>query len=218
MSQEIWRSVDAYFAEMAVKPDPSYKAVYDASIAAGLPDIAVSPAEGKQLYLMAKMCGARRILEIGTLGGYSTLWLARALPPGGKLITLEYSPKHAEVARANLARAGVSDAVEVKVGAALDLLPTLQGPFDFFFLDANKDGYPDYFRWAVKLSRPGSVIVADNMVRGGKVADGRSTDPLVQGVRKMLAAVAAEPRVEASVIQTVGSKGYDGYLVAVVTG
>ncbi len=217
MPRETWNAVEAYATETAIRPDPSYKAVYDASIAAGLPDIAVSPAEGKQLYLMAKMSGARRILEIGTLGGYSTLWLARALPPGGKLITLEYSPKHAEVARANLAKAGVGDRVEVKVGAALDLLPTLEGPFDFIFLDANKDGYPDYFRWAVKLSRPGSVIVADNVVRGGKVADGGTSDPLVQGVRKMLDAVAAEPRVEASVIQTVGSKGYDGYLVGVVS-
>lgn len=215
---DTWTSVDAYFAEMAVKPDPSYQAVYDASIAAGLPDIAVSAAEGKQLYLMAKMCGARRILEIGTLGGYSSLWLARALPPDGKLITLEYSPKHAEVARANLTKAGVGDRVEVKIGAALDLLPTLQGPFDLFFLDANKDGYPGYFRWAVKLSRPGSVIVADNMVRQGTVIDAASPEPAVQGVRKMLDAVAAEPRVEASVIQTVGSRGYDGYLVAVVTG
>jgi predicted O-methyltransferase YrrM len=167
---------------------------------------------------MAKMSGAKRILEIGTLGGYSTLWLARALPPGGSLITLEYSPKHAEVARANLAHAGVGELVEVKVGAALDTLPTLQGPFDFFFIDANKDGYPDYFRWAVKLSRPGSVIVADNMVRQGTVIDAASTDPAVQGVRQLLEAVAAEPRVSASVIQTVGARGYDGYLVAVVTG
>jgi predicted O-methyltransferase YrrM len=216
MTAELWTSVDAYFAATAVRPDPSYQALYDASIAAGLPDIAVSAAEGKQLHLMAKMSGAKRILEIGTLGGYSTLWLARALPPGGSLITLEYSPKHAEVARANLAAAGVGDRVEVKVGAALDTLPTLQGPFDFFFIDANKDGYPDYFRWAVKLSRPGSVIVADNMVRQGTVIDAASTDPAVQGVRQMLDTVAAEPRVSASVIQTVGSRGYDGYLVAVV--
>jgi predicted O-methyltransferase YrrM len=218
MSRETWNAVEAYATETAIRPDPSYQVVHDASVAAGLPNIAVSAAEGKQLYLLAKMCGARRILEIGTLGGYSTLWLARALPPDGKLITLEYSPKHAEVARANLAKAGVSDRVEVKIGAALDLLPALEGRFDFFFLDANKDGYPDYFRCAVKLSHPGSVIVADNVVRGGKVADGSSTDLLVQGVRKMLEAVAAEPRVEASVIQTVGSKGYDGYMVAVVTG
>ncbi len=215
---DTWNAVDAYLAETVIKPDPSYKAVYDASVVAGLPDIAVSAAEGKQLHLMAKMSGARRILEIGTLGGYSTLWLARALPPDGKLITLEYSPKHAEVARANLAKAGVGNRVEVKVGAALDTLPALQGPFDFFFIDANKDGYPDYFRWAVKLSRPGSVIVADNMVRQGTVTDAASSDPAVQGVRHMLDAVAAEPRVEASVIQTVGSRGYDGYLVAVVTG
>ncbi len=218
MSGETWQNVETYFSEKVIKPDPSYQAVQDASVAAGLPDIAVSAAEGKQLQLMAKMCGARRILEIGTLGGYSTLWLARALPPGGKLISLEFNPKHAEVARANLAKAGVGDKVEVITGAALDTLPTLTGPFDFFFLDANKDGYPDYFRWALKLSRPGSVIVADNVVREGRVVDAKSDNALVQGVRKMMDVVEAEPRVSASVIQTVGSRGYDGYLVAVVTG
>ncbi len=218
MDQNTWHAVETYFSEKVVKPDPSYRAVYDASIAAGLPDIAVSAAEGRQLQLMAKMCGARRILEIGTLGGYSTLWLARALPPGGKRITLEFNPKHAEVARANLKKAGVGDVVEVITGPALQTLPTLTGPFDFFFLDANKDGYPDYFRWSLKLSRPGSVIVADNVVRDGRVIDAKSGDALIQGVRAMMDVVAAEPRVSASVIQTVGSRGYDGYLVAVVTG
>ena len=217
MSSETWQSVEAYATQTVIKPDPSYQAVYDASVAAGLPDIAISAAEGQQLQLMAKMCGAKRILEIGTLGGYSTLWLARALPSGGKVITLEFNPKHAEVARANLAKAGVGDRVEVITGSALDTLPTLTGPFDFFFLDANKDGYPEYFRWAVKLSRPGSVIVADNVVRDGKVKDASSKDELVQGVRKMLELIGNEPRVSASVIQTVGSRGYDGYLVAVVT-
>jgi predicted O-methyltransferase YrrM len=218
MNPETWSAAEAYFVEKVIKPDPSYQAIYDASVAAGLPDIAVSAAEGKQLQLMAKMCGAKRILEIGTLGGYSTLWLARALPPGGKLVTLEFNPKHAEVARANLAKAGVGDVVEVITGSALDTLPTLTGPFDFFFLDANKDGYPDYFRWAMKLSRPGSVIVADNVVREGRVVDANSDNALIQGVRRMMDAVDAEPRVSASVIQTVGSRGYDGYLVAVVTG
>jgi len=217
MADAIWTKVDTYLEEVAIKPDPSYRGVHEASRAAGLPDIAVSAAEGKQLHLFAKMSGAKRILEIGTLGGYSTLWLARALPEGGKLISLEYDPKHAAVAKANLDKAGVGDRVEIKIGSALDTLPTLEGPFDFFFLDANKDGYPDYFRWAVKLSRPGSVIVADNVVRDGKVADPKSTDAMVLGVQKMLALAGEEPRVSASVIQTVGSRGYDGYMLAVVS-
>jgi predicted O-methyltransferase YrrM len=217
MDKSLFDSVEAYFADKVVRPDPSYRAVYEASIAAGLPDIAVSPPEGKQLHLMAKMCGARRILEIGTLGGYSSLWLARAMAPGGKLVTIEFNPRHAEVARANLAKAGVHNRVEVMVGAALDILPTLKGTFDFFFIDADKGGYPDYFRWAVKLARPGSVIVADNVVRNGDILHD-SDEPAVTGVRRMMEAVAAEPRVSASVIQTVGTKGYDGYLVAVVVG
>jgi predicted O-methyltransferase YrrM len=211
---DLWKAVDAYARESVVRPDPSYQAVYDASRAAGLPDIAISPAEGKQLQILAQMCGARRILEIGTLGGYSTLWLARALPPGGSLTTLEYDPHHAETARANLTQAGVGDRVTVMVGAALDLLPRLAGPFDFCFIDANKDGYPDYFRWAVKLSQPGSVIVVDNVVRKGEVIEADSTEPAVTGVRQMLEVVAATPNVSASVIQTVGVKGYDGYLIA----
>lgn len=216
MDYETFQAVEAYFEEKITRPDPSYAAVHAASRAAGLPDIAVSAAEGKQLHLMAKMSGAKRILEIGTLGGYSTLWLARALPADGKLVTLEFSPKHAEVARANLDKAGVGAQVEIKVGAALDTLPTLEGPFDFFFLDANKDGYPDYFRWSVKLARPGSVIVVDNVVRDGEVTDAASKDSAVQGVRALMEAVAAEPRVSATAIQTVGSRGYDGYLIAVV--
>jgi predicted O-methyltransferase YrrM len=217
MTANAWKAVEDYFESKLTRPDPSYAELQQSSLAAGLPDIAVSAAEGKQLHLMAKMSGARRILEIGTLGGYSTLWLARALPPGGRLVTLEYSAKHAEVARANLAKAGVGDRVEIKIGAALDILPALEGPFDFFFIDANKDGYPEYFRWAVKLSRPGSVIVADNCVRDGKVAGAASDDPAVIGVRRMADAAAAEPRVSATVIQTVGSRGYDGYMVAVVS-
>ncbi|HUO91596.1 MAG TPA: O-methyltransferase, partial [Rhizomicrobium sp.] len=150
-----WEDVEDYLARNVVKPEPVFDEVRQASAAAGLPDIAVTAAEGKQMELMARMAGARRILEIGTLGGYSTIWLARALPDGGNLVTLEFNPKHAEVARGNIARAGFADRVEVKTGAALDLLPKLQGPFDFFFIDANKDGYPEYFRWALKLSRPG---------------------------------------------------------------
>jgi predicted O-methyltransferase YrrM len=218
MSQATWESVEHYLAEHVVKPDAVFDVVRESSKAAGLPDIAVSAAEGKQLYLMARMIGAKAILEIGTLGGYSTIWLARALPPGGKVVTLEYNPKHAEVARANIARAGLAGKVEVKTGAGLELLPTLAGPFDFFFIDANKDGYSEYFRWAVKLSRPGSVMVFDNVVRDGKVIDAESTDALVQGVRALHDAIAAEPRVTATAIQTVGSKGYDGYVVAVVNG
>ena len=218
MNQATWESVEKYLTEHVVKPDAVFSVVRESSKVAGLPDIAVSAAEGKQLYLMARMIGAKAILEIGTLGGYSTIWLARALPPGGKVVTLEYNPKHAEVARANIARAGLAGKVEVKTGAGLELLPTLAGPFDFFFIDANKDGYPEYFRWAVKLSRPGSVMVFDNVVRDGKVIDAESTDALVQGVRALHDAIAAEPRVTATAIQTVGSKGYDGYVVAVVNG
>jgi predicted O-methyltransferase YrrM len=166
------------------------------------------------------MQGARNILEIGTLGGYSTIWLARALPAGGRLITLEFEPKHAEVARANLARAGLAGAVELRVGRALDTLPQLaaegRGPFDLIFIDADKEGYPDYFVWALKLTRRGSVIIADNIVRKGAVSDAGSSDPLVRGVRRFNEQLAAEKRVSATVIQTVGSKGYDGFALAFV--
>jgi len=218
MTQKTWTAVDDYISGMLLQPDTALDAAVEASDAAGLPDIAVAPNQGKLLWLLARMQGAKRILEIGTLGGYSTIWLARALPPDGELVTLEYDPKHSEVARENLARAGLADVVEVKTGAALDLLPTLNGPFDFFFVDANKDGYPDYFRWALKLSRPGSVMVFDNVVRGGRVIDAKSTDALVQGVRRLNEAIAAEPRVSATAIQTVGVKGHDGFLIALVTG
>jgi len=218
MSQNTWSDVEDYLSGRIVRPESIFRVVAESSRAAGLPQIAVSAPEGKQLELMARMIGARRILEIGTLGGYSAIWLARALPKGGKLVTLEFNPRHAEVARANIARAGFADAVEVKVGRGLDLLPTLTGPFDFVFIDANKDEYPEYFRWAVKLSRPGAVMVFDNVVRGGKVIDPASGDALVEGVRRLLDAIAAEPRVSATAIQTVGSKGYDGYVVAMVTG
>jgi len=218
MSQKTWTAVDDYFSGMLLQPDTALDAATDASEAAGLPDIAVAPNQGKLLYLLARMQGAKRILEIGTLGGYSTIWLARALPPGGKLVTLEYDPKHADVARENVARAGFAGVVEVRTGRALDLLPSLSGSFDFFFIDANKDGYPDYFRWVLKLSRPGNVMVFDNVVRNGKVIDAKTTDALVQGVRRLNEAIAAEPRVSATAIQTVGVKGYDGFLIALVTG
>jgi predicted O-methyltransferase YrrM len=216
MSQRQWSAVDRYFADLLVAPDAALDAAREASRAAGLPDIAVAPNQGKLLWLLARMQGAKRILEIGTLGGYSTIWLARALPPGGKLTTLEVDPKHAEVARANLARTGLADRAEVITGRALDTLPKLSGPFDFIFIDANKDGSPDYFRWALKLSRPGSVMVFDNVVRDGKVIDAKTTDPLVQGVRRLHELIAAEPRVSATTIQTVGVKGYDGLAIALV--
>ena len=216
MSQSSWDAVDAYFADLLLVPDPALDAAVEASRAAGLPEIAVAPNQGKLLNMMARAAGARRILEIGTLGGYSAIWLARALPNGGKLVTLEFDPKHAEVARANLARAGLADRAEVITGRALDTLPKLSGPFDFIFIDADKQSYPDYFRWAVKLSRKGSVIVADNAVRDGKVADAKSTDPAAIGTRRMVEAMGAEPRVEATALQTVGVKGYDGWAVALV--
>lgn len=218
MSHNTWTAVDDYFNDHIVRPDEALAAALAASRAAGLPDIAVSAPQGKLLNLLARAMGARRILELGTLGGYSAIWLARALPPGGRLISLEYSPKHAEVARANLARAGLSAVAEVRVGRGLELLPALAGPFDFFFIDADKPGYPDYFRGCLGLSRPGSVMVFDNVVRDGEVMDERSSDPAVRAVRRLQEDIAAEPRVSATSIQTVGSKGYDGFCMAIVNG
>ncbi len=216
MTQKLWSAVDDYIADTMIPSDPALDGAIEASGAAGLPDIAVAPNQGKLLHLMARMAGARRILEIGTLGGYSTIWLARALPPDGHLVTLEYDPKHAEVARANIARAGLSDLVEVKTGRALDLLPGLTGPFDFAFIDADKISNAEYFRWALKLSRKGSVIVVDNVVRAGQVIDADSDDHGVAGSRLVLEAMAAEPRVSSTAIQTVGIKGHDGWAVALV--
>ncbi|MGH8181184.1 MAG: O-methyltransferase [Steroidobacteraceae bacterium] len=216
MTLKTWTAVDEYLNERIVHPDEALSATLEASRAGGLPEIAVSAPQGKLLNLLARSIGAKRILEIGTLGGYSAIWLARALPPGGKLITLEYSPKHAEVARANLAHAGLAAVSEVRVGAGLDLLPALTGPFDLFFIDADKEGYPDYFRACLRLSRAGSVMVFDNVVRDGKVIDERSSDSMVRGVRQLYDSIAAEPRVSATSIQTVGSKGYDGFCMAVV--
>jgi predicted O-methyltransferase YrrM len=220
MLQERWSAVDSYIGENLVPADPVLEAALRASADAGLPPISVSPSQGKLLHLLARAQGARTILEIGTLGGYSAIWLARALPPGGRLITLEAEPRHAEVARANLAHAGLADVAEVRVGPALDTLPKLQaggdGPFDLIFIDADKPGYPDYLPWSLRLSRPGSMIIADNVVRGGAVADSASTDANVQGVRRFIEMLAAEPRVSATAIQTVGSKGYDGFALALV--
>lgn len=219
---ERWIAVDTYVTDSLHTPDPILGAALADSNAAELPTIAVSPTQGKFLTLLALGLGARNILEIGTLGGYSTICLARALPPDGHLITLEYEPKHATVARVNIARAGLAGLVELRLGRAGDTLPQLaaegRGPFDLIFIDADKTGYVEYFAWAVKLSRRGTVIIADNVVREGKVADPTNDDPMVQGIRRFYEALSAEPRVSATTIQTVGSKGYDGFTIAVVTG
>jgi predicted O-methyltransferase YrrM len=222
MTQELWTAVDQYISGLLVPSDPALDGALESSAAAGLPAINVAPNQGKLLHLLVRIHGARSILEIGTLGGYSTIWLARALPPGGKVVTLEADLKHAAVARANLARAHLAAVVDVRLGRALDTLPLIAqeglGPFDFFFIDADKANIPHYFQWALDLSRPGSVIVVDNVVRKGAVLDASSDDPNVQGVRRFNELVAAERRVSATAIQTVGSKGYDGFAIAVVTG
>lgn len=219
MSQEQWTAVDRYITDTLLSPDAALQAALKASADAGLPSINVTPNQGKLLQLLAQARGARNILEIGTLGGYSTIWLARALPPGGQLITLESEPKHAEVARANIARASLADVVELRLGPALETLPQLagRGPFDFIFIDADKANYPSYFNWALRLSRRDTLIVADNVVRKGAVIDAASDDPNVQGVRRFHELVASEPRVSATAIQTVGSKGYDGFTLMIVT-
>jgi predicted O-methyltransferase YrrM len=222
MAQDQWTAVDRYLCDLLVPPDPALDAALADSAAHGLPAINVSPPLGKLLHLLARVRGARTILEVGTLGGYSTIWLARALPPGGRLVTLEADPKHADVARANLDRAGLADTVEVRLGPALETLPGLaadgRGPFDLIFIDADKPSTPDYFAWALKLSRPGSLIVVDNVVRSGAVADPANADANVRGVRRFLELAAAEPRVATTAIQTVGAKGYDGFAVALVIG
>jgi predicted O-methyltransferase YrrM len=217
MTEAQWAAVEHYFVAALAPPDPVLDSTLKASEAGGLPPISVAPNEGKQLQLLALVRGARSILEVGTLGGYSTIWLARALPEGGRLVTLEVDEHHAEVARANLANAGLAGVAEVIHGAALQTLPDLVGPFDLVFIDADKPSNADYFAHAMRLSRPGTVIVVDNVVRGGAVIDASSDNAAVQGVRRLVDVVSAEPRVSATVIQTVGSKGYDGYLLAVVT-
>jgi predicted O-methyltransferase YrrM len=221
MAKELWEDVDRYINELLLSPDEALASAIEASDAAGLPSINVSPTEGKLLHLLARAQGARSILEIGTLGGYSTIWLARALPRGGHLITLEYEAKHAEVALANIARAGLSEVVELRLGRAQETLPRLavegRGPFDFIFIDADKPSYAEYLALSVKLARPGTMIIADNVIRKGAVADPSSNDALVQGIRRFNEALAAEPRVSATEIQTVGSKGYDGFAVILVT-
>lgn len=212
----VWTSVDDYWAGALNVPDAVLDAALADSEAGGLPPIAVTAAQGKLLHLLARAAGARRILELGTLGGYSTIWLARALPPGGELVTCEIDPHHAEVARANLARAGLDGVVDVRVGRALDTLAGLPGPFDLAFIDADKPSGAEYFAACVRLVRPGGVIVVDNVVRGGAVVDDTSDDPAVLGTRRLADAIGAEPRVDATVLQTVGAKGYDGFVLAVV--
>jgi len=212
--------VDQYIGQTLVKQDDALEAAVADSAAAGLPAIAVSAAQGKLLMLMAKMIGAKRILEIGTLGGYSTIWLARGMAAGGRLITLEYEPKHAEIARKNIARAGVGDAVEIVVGRALETLPKAagRGPFDLIFIDADKENTPAYWEWSLKLSRVGTIIIVDNVVRDGKVIDAASKDASVQGIRKCLEMMSKEKRIDATAMQMVGAKGYDGFAIAVVEG
>jgi len=220
VNPEQWTDVDAYICDLLLPSDPALDDALADSAAAGLPAISVTPAQGKLLALLVQLCSARTILEVGTLGGYSTIWLARGMAAGGRLVTLESDPRHAEVARANLARAGLSDAVDVRLGAALDSLPRLAaesvGAFDLTFIDADKANNPEYFDWALRLSRPGSVIVVDNVVRSGAVTDVDSTDPATVGTRRLIEVMGTELRVDATVIQTVGSKGYDGFAVAVV--
>jgi predicted O-methyltransferase YrrM len=219
MTLELWTKVDQYFGEM-VGEDEALRAALKDCEAAKLPPIGVTPSQGKLLLLLGQMIGARRILEVGTLGGYSTIWLARGLPEGGKLISLEYEAKHAEVARKNIARAGLADVVEVRIGDARNTLPQLLeeelGPFDLIFLDADKEGYPTYFEWSLKVSRKGTVIIADNVVREGGVIDAASKDASIQGIQRFNEMVAAERRVSATAIQTVGNKGYDGFAMALV--
>jgi predicted O-methyltransferase YrrM len=213
-----WSLVDRYLARALLPPDEVLEEALRANAAAGLPAIDVAPNQGKLLHLIALVQGARAILEIGTLGGYSTIWLARALPSNGRLVTLEAEPRHAEVARANVARAGLASIVEVRVGKAIDTLPRLVeegcGPFDLVFIDADKPSNAEYVGWALRLTRPGSVIVVDNVVREGAILDAASDDPRVQGTRRLFEALAREPRLSATAIQTVGSKGYDGFVLA----
>jgi predicted O-methyltransferase YrrM len=221
MDQDLWTAVDEFLAVTLIPADPALAAALSASENAGLPEIQVTPNQGKLLHLLARVLGARRILEIGTLGGYSTIWLARALPPDGRLITLEADERHAAVARENLKRAGMTEQVELRLGLAADSLAQLlaqrAAPFDLTFIDADKENTAAYFDFAVRLSRPGSLIVVDNVVRGGKVLDADSRDASVQGIRRFLDAIQSDRRVTATAVQTVGSKGHDGFVLALVT-
>jgi predicted O-methyltransferase YrrM len=220
MNKKTWTAVDDYLAENLVVSDAALEEALAANAAAGLPAIDVAPNQGKFLHLLAKITGAKRILELGTLGGYSTIWLARALPAGGRLITLEFEPRHAAVAAKNIERAELADVVEIRIGAAMESLTQLTAekaePFDLIFIDADKENYPGYLEGALRLSRPGTVIIADNVIRNGAVVDPQDPDPRVQGVRRFLAQMAGDARLEATAMQTVGMKGYDGFTLAVV--
>jgi predicted O-methyltransferase YrrM len=221
MAEDQWMEVDQYFSERLLPSDPILELALETSVAAGLPAISVSPNQGKFLQILAQIV-ARSILEIGTLGGYSTIWLARGLRAGGQVISLEVDPRHAEVARLNVSRAGLQDVIEVRIGDALEILPQLsgerRGPFDLIFIDADKQNIPTYFEWALKLSRPGTLIVVDNVVRSGGVVDADSSDPSVQGVRRFIELLRGESAASGTVIQTVGIKGYDGFAIVLVAG
>ncbi len=217
--ERLWTEVDRYFGNLLAPSDAQLEAVLAANRAAELPAIDVSPLQGKFLHVLVQMTRPQRVLEIGTLGGYSTIWMARALPEGGRIVTLEFNPKHAEVARRNLEKAGLLDRVDLRVGRALDSLPVLSSEadrFDLIFIDADKPSNPQYLEWALKLSQPGSTIVVDNVVRDGKVIDPESAEPDIQGTRRMFEMMAADPRLSATVVQNVGVKGYDGFALAVV--
>jgi predicted O-methyltransferase YrrM len=220
--EDRWTAVDEYLTKLLIPSDPVLEAALQDSDAGGLPAISVTPTQGKLLWLFARLINARKILELGTLGAYSTIWLARALPKDGRLITLEASPEHAEVATANLQRAGLTDRVELRLGRGLDLLPGLAdegiAPFDLIFIDADKVNTANYFIWALKLSRPGTLIITDNVIRKGAVADAESKDASVLGMRHFFELLAQEKGVSATAIQTVGSKGYDGFALAIVNG
>jgi predicted O-methyltransferase YrrM len=225
MTQERWSAVDRYICDRLLDEDPLLDAALAASDAAGLPSIAVTPNQGRLLELLVSIHGARRVLELGTLGGYSTIWLARGLPAGGHLVTLEADPRYAEVALANIAAAGLAEVVQLRVGPALETLPELAaegGPFDLIFIDADKQNYPGYLEWSLKLSRPGTLLIADNVVRDGTILDADSggdgaEERLLRGVRSLYELLAAEPRIEATAIQTVGAKGHDGFALGLVT-
>ena len=219
MPEPVWADVDDFFTQHLLPADDVLRAVLETNVAEGLPPIAVTPPQGKLLHLLARASGARRILEIGTLGAYSTIWLARALEPGGRLITLEIDPHHGEVARRNLERAKLADRVEIRIGRASDLLDAMYGvvePFDFVFIDADKASSDVYFKASLAMSHPGTVIIVDNVVRNGKVADASSDDEDIKGIRRMTEWLATQPRVSATAIQTVGGKSYDGFLMAIV--
>jgi len=220
MSQHQWTAVDDYIASRLLSPDDTLNAALAANTAAGLPTIDVSPPQGKFLHLLARIAGARKVLEIGTLGGYSTMWLARALPADGIVVTLEANRHHAAIARANFARAGLAARVDLRVGPALETLPALEsegiGPFDLVFIDADKPNNPDYLAWAIRLGRPGSVIVGDNVVREGAILAPDGADPTIRGIRRFFDLLASEPRLSATAIQTVGGKGWDGFALAVL--